>query len=360
MAANKILTQLANIMTSPSYADRIPKVTQDKITANGFGTAGTYTPDDYNAIYGAMLNMVAKIQTFAFKYHGIDFDKYNKGFISYGDAIIDYYIDIADVGTIPKLINDKGDNGGVSTVDPYKIKWGSVKQAYYVGTFDLQYQMTTRLYEVQKAFISDGGVTNFISKMKSVLPESLKYDRYLIFRNMLASESIYAVKKDFKVTPVNDDEPVLTADQAIMIASQIKNYVSALKRDTRTYNKLGVMAGADSEDLVLFMNEGIYNAMKTAVKNVYHNEIDFGVSDIEFIPDFGEKALTTGQFASLLDKRGLYIWDTLRPYVWDIWNGTGLYWNTYLSYAGKIAYALHRQSVMFTMTEVAPNPPTGG
>lgn len=352
MAANAILKQLAKIMASPSYADRIPEVTRNKITNNGFGEAGTYTPDEYNEIYGAMRNMVSKIQTFAFKYHGIDFEKYNKGFISYGDAIIDYYIDIADVSTIPKLINDKADNNGATTVDPYAIKWASVKQAYYIGTFDLQYQMTTRLYEVQKAFISDGGVTNFISKEKSVLPESLKYDRYLIFRNMISSESIYAVKKDFKITATNPDEPILTAEQAIMIASQIKNYVSAVKRDTRTYNKLKVMTGAEESDLVLFMNEGIYNAMKTAVKNVYHNEIDFGVSEIEFIPDFGENALITGQFAGLLDKRGIYIWDTLRPYVWDIWNGKGLYWNTYLSYAGKIGYALHRQSVMFTMTEV--------
>lgn len=353
MPANQILSQLATIMSSPSYADRIPEVTRNKIAQYGFGNADTYTPDDYNAIYGTMLNMVAKLQTFAFKYHGIDFEKYNKGFISYGDAIIDYYVDIADVSTIPKLINAKGDNNGATSVDPYKIKWADVKQAYYIGTYDLQYQMTTRIYEVQKAFTSDGGVTNFISKTKSVLPESLKYDKYLIFRNMLASESIYAVKKDFKITPTSADEPLLTADQAIMIASQIKNYVSALKRDTRKYNKLGAMVGADAENLVLFMNEGIYNAMKTAVKNVYHNDIDFGLDNLQLIPDFGENALVTGQFACILDERGIYLWDTLRPYMWDIWNGSGLYWNTFLSYGGKIGYALHRQSVMFTMTEVA-------
>lgn len=353
MAVSSILTNLKNIFSSPSYADRIPEATRTKIAANGFGEAGKYTPDEYNEIYGQLLNMVAKQQNFGFTYAGVDFEKYNKGFISAGDAILDNFIDLADVGNIPKLINKEADNSGATSVDPYKIKWANVKTAYYVGTYDLQYSVTTRLLDVKKAFISDNNITNFVTLCRSVLPESLKYDRYLIVRNMLADETIYRVKKDFAVKASNANEPVFTAEQANTIISVIKDYADAMRYNTAAYNKLGVHSATETGNEVLFINRGVYNALKTAMKNVYHNEIDFGVDSIEMLPDFGEEAAVSGQFAAILDKRGLYLWDTLQPYMWDIWNGSGLYWNTFLSYQGKIGYALHRNGVMFTLSESA-------
>lgn len=353
MAVSKILTELASIFSTPSYSSRIPAATQEKISANGFGTAGKYTPNEYNEIYGQLLNMVAKIQNFGFEYEGVDFEKYNKGFISAGDAILDNFIDLADVGTIPKLINAAGDNSGATTVDPYKIKWANVKTAYYVGTYDLQYQVSTRLVEVEKAFLSDSGITNFVAKCRSVLPESLKYDRYLIVRNMLADSAIYKVSKDFAVAAVDDSEPIFNETQANTIISVIHDYADSMRYNTTAYNKLGVHSATKSGNMVLFINRGIYNALKTAMKNVYHNEIDFGVDHIEMLPDFGEKAATSGQFACILDDLGIYLWDTLQPYSWDIWNGSGLYWNTFLSYQGKIGYALHRNAVRFTLSEKA-------
>lgn len=355
MAVSKILTELKNIFSTPSYADRIPEAVRTKIAANGFGTGDKYTPDEYNAIYGQLLNMVAKIQNFGFEYEGVDFEKYNKGFIEAGDAIIDNFIDLADVGTIPTLINAAGDNGGATTVDPYKIKWANVKTAYYVGTYDLQYQVTTRLLEVKKAFMSDASITNFVTLCRSVLPESLKYDRYLITRNMLASGDIYATNatKDFAITPTSEAEPIFSAEQANTIISVMHDYADALRYNTTKYNKLGVHSATKTGNMVLFINRGVYNALKTAMKNVYHNEIDFGVDRIEMLPDFGETAATSGQFACILDERGIYLWDTLQPYSWDIWNGSGLYWNTFLSYQGKIGYALHRNAVRFTLSEKA-------
>lgn len=353
MAVSSILTNLKTIFASPSYADRIPEATRTKISTYGFGNADKYTPDEYNQIYGQLLNMVAKQQNFGFQYEGVDFEEYNKGYISHGDAILDNFVDLADVGTIPKLINKEANNDGATTVDPYKIKWANVKTAYYVGSYDLQYQVTTRLYEVKNAFLSDNNITNFVSICRSVLPESLKYDKYLIVRNMLASEAIYKVTKDFAIKATSATEPVFTAEQANTIISVIKDYADAMRYNTTAYNKLGVHSATAAGNEVLFINRGIYNALKTAMKNVYHNEIDFGVDKIEMLPDFGESAAKSGQFAAIIDKRGLYLWDMLQPYTWDIWNGAGLYWNTYLSYAGKIGYALHRNSVRFTLSEAA-------
>ena len=348
-----ILSQLQTIFSSPSYTDRISAETQAEITKNGFGNNAKYAPDQYNEIYSNLLDMVAKIQNFGYEYAGIDLSRFSKGFLAYGDAIIDNFIDIADQGNIPKLINSEKDNDGVTTVDPYTIKWANLKTGYYVGDYDLQYQVTTTIDRVKKAFISEAGITNFISLCKNVLPESLKLDRFLIFRNMLASDEIYATSKEFTVAPMSADEPVFTAEQAMTIISQIRNYAYALENNNTKYNRMGVHSNTPTKQRILFINTGVYNALATAMKNVYHNEIDFGVGEVILIPDFGEKAVESGQFASIVDERGLYLYDTLEPYEWTIWNGKGLYWNTFLSYRGKIAYALHRNSVRFTLKESA-------
>ena len=347
-----ILSELADIFKSESYATRISAATRAKISANGFGTSGAYTPEEYNEIYSNLLNMVAKVQNFGFEYAGIDFEKYSKGFIAAGDAIIDNFIDVANQGNIPKLIDTAGTNGGVSTTDPYKINWAKIHTGYYVGDYDLQYNVTTKLDQVRKAFLSESNVTNFIALNKNVLPESLKLDKYLIARNMLASADIYKVTKTFNVTPISSDEPVFSAEQALQIITGIKNYADALENNNTAYNRMGVHSNTPKEHKVLFINKGVYTAIKNAMKNVYHNEIDFGVGKIEEIPDFGETALTSGQFACIVDDRGLMLYDTLLPYEWTIWTGHGLYWNTYLSYRGKIAYGLHRNSVRFCLNEV--------
>ena len=55
MAANSIITKLANIFQSPSYADRIPEATRQAIKKNGFGNMGVYSENQLNDIYGALI-----------------------------------------------------------------------------------------------------------------------------------------------------------------------------------------------------------------------------------------------------------------------------------------------------------------
>ncbi len=352
MAANSIITKLANIFQSPSYADRIPEATRQAIKKNGFGNMGVYSQNQLNDIYGALINTISKQNIYSFKYSGIDIERYNKGFITHGDVIIDTFIDVADVTAIPTPINAEGDNSGVTTVDPYVIKWANIKTGYYQGDYSLHYHVTTMEDLVKKAFISDSNMTSFVAQCRAVLPESLKLDRYLIFRNLLAADVIYKVTKDFEVALPDPDRLVFSQEDAMNIISTIKTYSESLENNTAVYNRLGATSNTEKEFRVLFINKGIYNALKTSLKNVYHNEIDFGVGRIEEIPDFGETASTSGQFASIVDERGLMLYDTLRPYEWTIFNGAGpIYWNTFLNYRGKIFYALHRNAVRFTLSE---------
>lgn len=352
MSANSIITALSSIFSSPSYATRIPEATRTAIEKNGLGNIGAYTTNELNDIYSALANTIARQNVYSFNYAGIDIDRYFKGLLTHGDVIVDTFVDLADVSAIPTPINSGRDNSGVTTVDPYIIKWANIKTAYYQGDYSLHYHVTTMEDLVRKAFISDSNLTSFVAQCRNVLPESLKYDRYLIFRNMLANENLYKVTKDFEVTLPNENALMFTPDDAMNIVSTIKTYGDAMENNTGAYNKLGATSNTEKEHRVLFINKGIYNALKTSLKNVYHNEIDFGEGRLELVPDFGETAATTGQFACWVDDRGIMLYDTLRPEMWTIFNGAGpIYWNTFLNYRGKIFYALHRNAVRFTLSQ---------
>ena len=355
MAVPNLLATFKSIFSSPTYTGRIPESVRTAIANNTFGSTD-YDFDTLNAVYSELTNLIAKAENFSFRYSGIDFSKWSKGRLSVGDVIRDTYIDIADAKPFPKIINTKKDNSGVTTVDPYVINHPKIKVAYYFGTYALQYSVTTSVWEVQKAFNSESNMYDFVQQARGVLPESLQLDRWLIFQNMLgtpysvsANKSIYAKTFNFELADGDD----ISSDEVLDIVARIRTVAKAMQWNTTAYNKLGAMAEGSKGNLVLFINSGVYELMKTRMQTVYHYEFDFGVDEIVEIPDFGENAATSGQFAALLDSRGIYMYDVNSPVMWSIPNGAGQYTNTWLSYMGKIGYALHRNSASFTLSSAA-------
>lgn len=355
MAAANLLATFREIFSSPTYTGRIPQSVRTDIANNKFGS-GDYDFETLNAVYSEMTNLISRANNYGFRYSGIDFQRFSKGRLAVGDIIRDTYVDVADARAFPKIINTANDNGGVSTVDPFVINHPNIHVAYYFGSYSLQYLVTTRIWDVQKAFLSEDNMYEFVQIARGVLPESLQLDRWLIFQNMLGTPfnatpaqntSIYAKNFDFEVG--NE----MTSDDVLNVVSKIRTVAKAMEWNTTAYNKLGVMADGMRGNSVLFINSGVYQLMKTVLQTVYHNELDFGVTDIIEIPDFGENAATSGQFAALLDSRGIYLYDVNSPNMWSIYNGAGEYTNTWLNYMGKIGYALHRNSCSFTLSQSA-------
>ena len=346
MAAATLLSTFKDIFSSPTYSGRIPSDVRTAIKNNTFGSTD-YDFSTLNEVYKEMVNLIGMTNTYAFEYSGVDYEKWHKGRFAVGDVIRDLFVQVADCRSFPKIINDAGDNSGVTSVDPYVINHAKVKVAYYFGTYSLQYVVTDTLWNVQKAFTSESEMFYFVAQIKGVLPESLKLDRWLIFQNMLGSSSIYAATHDYKIGAD------ITAEDAMQMIADIRVIAKAMQWNTTKYNKLGVLAPGIKKSSVLFINSGIYNLMKTRLMTVYHNDIDFGVDEVVEIPDFGESGATDGVYAAILDTRGIYLYDTKSPNMWAIYNGAGEYTNTWLNYQGKIGYALHRNACRFTLTQAA-------
>lgn len=357
MAASSILTAISGIFATPEYTDRVPSSARTAIAAGNYGQQN-FPTDINNAVYDALVNKIARQNIYGFVYNGVDFRKYNKGYLGFGAIIEDDYVDVmkADEPTALPVDSeyDSSTDWDFSKYDPFKINYPNIRTAYYMNKFYLQYHVTTAEEYLKMALNSEGGATDMVSRIRNVLPESEKLDEYLIFRHMLAdatpSHTIYAKSVDVSVAA---NATKFTAEESINIVATIRNYVSAFRYSQTQFNALGVLNSCPKENCVLFISEGIYNLLSAAQYNAFHKDLDFGCR-IELIDGFGEDAATTGQFAALLDERGFKMYDWLAHRMDNIYNPvSGGYWNTFLKYGGLIGYGLHNNAVRFNLTSAS-------
>lgn len=348
MAVSRLITSIAGIFDTPQYANRIPQYVKDEISNGNFGQV-EYPQNIKNAIMDTLVDKIARQDIYGFEYNNFDATKYEKGYLPFGGIIEDDFIEAMTADNVTRLPSKTREGEySLANFDPFKIKYPSVKPSYYFLKPFMQYRVTTTYDMMKRAFISEAGASNFIQRVRGVLPESGKLDRYLLFRNMLATEEIYTEAGKVEL-PVAGDS--MTAEESINIVKTIRNYVSAFKWNTTKYNKLGVLTSSKESDLVLFISEGIYNELSSAQYNAYHKDMDFGCR-VQLIDGFGASASTTGQFATLADERAIKIYKWHPDRMDNIWNPVAEgYWNTFYSFGDLMGYALHANIAQFRLTD---------
>ena len=354
MAVSSLVAAIRNIFATPEYADRIPSYVQSAITAGNFGDT-TFPEDVENAVYDTLVDKIARQDIFAFKYRGFDATRYEKGFLAFGSFIEDDYIEVMKADEVNKYPifskqNDPTDGYAFNKYDPFKINYASVKPSYYGLKLFMQYHVTTTHELFKRAFISEAAAYDFVGMIRSVLPESGKLDKYLLFRNMLASDTLYPAASTVNCV-VAGDHP--TAEEAITIITQIQQYAEALKMNTTKYNKLGVLTNTDPSKLTLFIASGIYLELKNYQYSAFRPVEDLGVKVVP-IDGFGTPAATSGQFATLLDDDGVKIYKWYADRFDNIYNPYGPgYWNTFYKFGDLYGYSMHKNIVRFVLTNGA-------
>lgn len=353
MAVSNILTAVAGIFDTPEYSERIPEKVRTAIAQGNYGQSD-YPQDVKNAVMSALVDKIAKQDIYGFEYNNFDGTEYEKGYLPFGGIIEDDFIEAMvadDVDTLPTDTQAAAGTYGINKFDPFNIKYPSVKPSYYFLKPFMRYHVTTTDEMMKRAFTSVAGASNFIQRIRSTLPESGRLDKYLLFREMLASDEIYGANSKQDCVVKGDN---ITAEESIAIVSKIRNMVAAFKWNTTKYNKLGVLTSTPTDELVLFMSEGIYNLLSSAQYNAYHKDLDFGCK-VQLIDGFGSSASTSGQFAVLADKRAIKIYTWAEDRMDNIWNPAGApgYWNTFYSFGKLIGYALHGNICQFRLTNGA-------
>lgn len=352
MAVSPIIASMANIFATPDYAGRIPEYVRNEIASGNYGQT-EYNQTVKNAIMDALVDKIARQDIYGFEYNNFDATKYEKGYLPYGGIIEDDFVEAVTADEVKRLPKSTNNNAfeaeyNFADYDPFKIKYAKVKPSYYMLKPFMQYRVTTTEDLMKRAFTSEAGAVNFIQRIRGTLPESGKLDKYLLFREMLATDNLYT--ESGKVNcPVAGE--AMTAQESINIVKTIRNYVSAVKWNTTKYNKLGVLTSSRESDLVLFMSEGIYNELSSAQYNAYHKDLDFGCR-VQLIDGFGAAGSATGMFAVLADERAIKIYKWQRDRMDNIWNPVSEgYWNTFYSFGDLMGYAMHANLIQFRLTD---------
>lgn len=347
MAVSPILQAIGNIFKTPEFASRIPANVATAIQNGEFGTTDVPQPVA-NAIMDGLVDKISRQDIYSFEYNNFDASKYEKGYLPYGGIIEDDYIEaqMADnVSPLPST-SEMPTAYSFDKYDPFKINYPTVKASYYTDKIFMQYSVTTTLDIMKRAFTSEQGAIDFINRVRGVLPESGKLDKYLIFREMISS----SVLQTGSAVSLPVAGSTMTAEESINIVKSIRNYVSAFKWNTTKYNRLGALTSSKEDDLVLFMAEGIHNEIVSAQYNAYHKDLDFGCK-VQLLDGFGKAGTDRGLFAVLADERGIKIYKWQSDRMDNIWNpkSTG-YWNTFYSFGDLMGYAMHRNYMQFNLT----------
>lgn len=359
MTVSTLIQAIASIFATPEYTGRIPTNVQEAISNGNFGQT-EYDQNINNAIMNSLVDKIARQDIYAFEYNNFDASQYEKGYLPFGGIIEDDFIEAMVADNVPDMptasqseLRVKAGNpyGVQDGFDPFKINYPKVTPSYYMLKTHMQYHVTTTLDVMKRAFTSEAGASNFIQRIRGVLPESGKLDKYLLFRNMLASPALYGETDTFNnIVNCVVAGSTMTAEESIAIVRTIRTYVEALQWNNTKYNKLGVLTSSKKENLVLFISSGIYTALSSAQYNAYHKDLDFGC-EVQVLDGFGSSALTTGQFAVLSDKRAIKIYKWQNDRMDNIWNPVGVgYWNTYYSFGTLMGYAMHANLVQFRLT----------
>lgn len=353
MAVSPIIPYMQGIFTTPEYADRIPANVQSVITSGNYGQSD-FPTDINNAIFNTLVDKIARQDIYQFQYNNFDASRFDKGYLPFGGIIEDDFVQAKKADNV-KDLPSKANEGTykLEDFDPFKISYGDVASSYYFLKFFLQYRVTTSLDMFKRAFINESSAVSFVQTFRSVLPSSGVLDKYLMFRNMLTSDTIYPAASTVAIPITGGNDGAITTEDSINLVRTIRTYVDALKWNMTKYNKAGVLTSTPKDKLVLFISQGIKTAIVSAQYNAFNRDLDFGAEVIE-LDGFGAPAATTGQFAVLADERALKLYYWLSDRMDNIWNpvSTG-YWNTFYTFGMLMGYSMHANIIRFELTAAA-------
>lgn len=343
-----LLSYAQSFANLPAYADRIPADVRTNITRLGYYIeSANFDPTVLAPFINGMLVKIARQEVEKYTFEGSDFGRFYKGNVPVGGYIETDYISPMDAEGYPLKLNE-GD-----WVNPYIVHKPKVKTTYFAMNWGLQYWTTITEEQLSTAFTSEEALGDFVEKAVGVLVDSLHLDRYLIIREMFGAGDIYGQTKAITVAATSTAS--LTEAEALEIVQTIRLTAEGIKKSNTQYNKADVLNNIRDDDLVLVISSGMLAIIETAMKKIYHNELDLGVKpeNILKVDGFGTTGATAGMFAALVSERGVKLYDKTSERTAVAYNERGDYWNHFLRSAGWIGYGDTSPAVKFTIANNA-------
>jgi hypothetical protein len=218
---------------SLEYQNAVPKVSEvDDIIKVGQIIAGT--PGLQNQFVSALINRIGLVMANSATFNN-PYRDLKKGVLEYGELVEDIFVGLAKV---VEYDPSKAESREFARTFP------DVKSAFYKVNWRVMYPLTVQDSDLEMAFLNNGDVAGFITRLINAIIVSQEYDEFLLFKYLLIKAVAHG-----KMYPVAVD------------GSDLKNYASEFKATRnktkfmkREYNEAGVRNNIEDGNLCIFLD----------------------------------------------------------------------------------------------------------
>ena len=355
---------------SVNYREYVPVATANPDSIREIGAIICDDPQLYNEFMDVLATRIYKVIVTNKMYEN-PWTRFKKGIVEFGEKIEDIFIDLAKPHTYDP------DN---AYANEFKREMPNVHTAFYVMNYQKFYKTTSTQAELKTAFLSNDGMTSFITKCITAMYAAANYDEYQTMKYMIARYIING-----GLYPVVAG--AISANDAKAVVSKVKQVSNDLTFLSNKYNRVKVYNQTLKENQYIIIDSTFDAIMDVEVLASAFNMdkvtfmghrilVDgFGNVDSDRLAELfdGEtttySALTDAQKLALnaipcivVDENFFQIYDNLietgEQYVRE-----GLYWNNWLHRWATFAISPFSNAVSFlpsapSVSAVAVSPAT--
>lgn len=318
---------------SMAYQERVPAATQGGIESTINALWG-YTPM-MNEFIDALVNRVGDV-VIKSKIWDNPLARFKRGMMQYGDTIEEIGLDLIQAHRYDP--NDCMD-------DVFECNPPNVMSNFHVIDRQDYYPLTINDTLLRRAFLSDYGLQEMVSRVLETPYTSDYWDEYLIMKRLFVE---YEKADGFYKVNVPDAAAETTRegkqDAAMAITEAVRSIAGKMRFISRSYNAAGLPVATKPTELVLFATPDFTAMLDVNVLafafNVSAAELNVSVVEVD---DFG----IDGCQAILVDEDFFMCADTLINFE-SIRNPKAMSWNYWLHHWGVYSVSRFVNACMFS------------
>lgn len=312
-----------------------------------------------NEFLNALINRIALVRAKSALYNN-NLAGLKKGYLEYGETVEEVFVNIAKAREF---------NVEKAKDREFKRSIPDVRSAFHLMNLQIQYPITIQDKDLQRAFQSANGVTEFISALIQSVYTAASYDEYLITKYMLIKAIAHG-----KMYPMSvDGSDIHNAAVAFRGTSNRLEFMNT------AYNESGVHTTTPKSDQIILMSAD-FNAQYDV--NVLASAFNMDKADFQgnlyLIDDWttfdnerfdvireecdgleevtaDELSLMGGVIAVMVDREWFQFYDNLIQFT-DTYVGNGLYRNYWLTLWKTISYSPFSNAIVFATSQFTATP----
>lgn len=218
------------------YQDKIPLITDEKqIPMVGEVLYGY--PALANRFLNQLVNRIALVRVKSATFNNA-YAQLKKGFLEYGETVEEVFVQIAKGRDFSP---EKAARREFARTIP------DVKSAFHAVNFFAQYPITIQEDDLNGAFLSADGLTDFIANLIKQVYTAAEYDEYLCFKYLMIKAITHGQAKPIYIGAENP----ASLDEAAISFRKTSSDLGFIRRD---FNESGVLTNTARDDQFIFMD----------------------------------------------------------------------------------------------------------